>query len=233
MGRGLGPLGARASCPQGYAGRAASPRSQSLPRTPDRVRGRLQYGGDRGDEAAKATSEAAQSRCRIIHKHPLMNPRPPAIAEGGPVAEEQAMKQAQPISGMPGRPCAAPLKKGLTFLNLGFHLDSRASSVERRASSVERRASSVERRASSVERRASSVERRASSVERRASSVERRASSVERRASSVERRASSVERRASSVERRASSVERRASSVERRGHDGASAAGPHFPPIAA
>ena len=173
---GLGPLGARASCPQGYAGRAASPRSQD---------------GDRGDEAAKATSEPAQSRCRIIHKHPLMNPRPPAIAEGGPVAEEQAMKQAQPISGMPGRPGAASLKKGLTFLNLGFHLDSRASSVERRASSVERRASSVERRASSVERRASSVERRASSVERRASSV------------------------------------------ERRGHDGASAAGPHFPPIAA
>ena len=37
------------------------------------------------------------------------------------------MKQTQPISGMPGRPCAAPLKKGLTFLNLGFHLDSRAS----------------------------------------------------------------------------------------------------------
>ena len=37
------------------------------------------------------------------------------------------MKQAQPISGMPGRPCAAPLKKGLTFLNPGFHFDSRAS----------------------------------------------------------------------------------------------------------
>ena len=59
------------------------------------------------------------------------------------------MKNAQPISGMPARPCAA-VKKGLTFLNLGFHFDSRASSVERRASSVERRASSVERRASSV-----------------------------------------------------------------------------------
>ena len=37
------------------------------------------------------------------------------------------MKQAQPISGMPGRPCAAPLKKGLAFLNPGFHFDSRAS----------------------------------------------------------------------------------------------------------
>ena len=37
------------------------------------------------------------------------------------------MKQAQPISGMPGRPCAEPLKKGLTFLNPGFHFDSRAS----------------------------------------------------------------------------------------------------------
>ena len=37
------------------------------------------------------------------------------------------MKQTQPISGMPGRPCAAPLKKGLAFLNPGFHLDSRAS----------------------------------------------------------------------------------------------------------
>ena len=37
------------------------------------------------------------------------------------------MKQAQPISGMPGRPCAEPLKKGLAFLNPGFHFDSRAS----------------------------------------------------------------------------------------------------------
>ena len=97
------------------------------------------------------------------------------------------MKQAPSITSRIARPCAAPVKKGLTFPDRDFHFDSRASSVERRASSVERRASSVERRASSVERR---VERRASSVERRASSVERRASSVERRASSVERRAS-------------------------------------------
>ena len=102
--------------------------------------------------------------------------------------EGERATEAQPIRSMSERPCAVPVEKGLTFLNRGFHLDSR---VERRASSVERRASSVERRASSVERRASSVERRASSVERRASSVERRASSVERRASSVERRASS------------------------------------------
>ena len=48
--------------------------------------------------------------------------------------EGERATEAQPIRSMSERPCAAPVEKGLTFLNRGFHLDSRASSVERRAS---------------------------------------------------------------------------------------------------
>ena len=99
---------------------------------------------------------------------------PPAIADGGLVAEEQAMKQAQPITSMSDKP-GASVEKGLTFPDRDFHLDSRAPSAERRAPSAERRAPSAERRAPSAERRAPSAERRAPSAERRAPSAERRA----------------------------------------------------------
>ncbi len=46
-------------------------------------------------------------------------------ANGFAREEERAM-QARRLSGVPGRPCAAPVKKGLTFPECGFHLASRA-----------------------------------------------------------------------------------------------------------
>ncbi len=44
----------------------------------------------------------------------------------GLAREEERAMQAQRLSGVLGRPGAAPVKKGLTFPECGFHLESRA-----------------------------------------------------------------------------------------------------------